>query len=359
LAPAEGFELEVTYSRTVHGQHFSPLFVHAIHEPYPLVVPLLAETNHEGIQLDKFIQGTDSQLDVLFVVSNTTTMESFQQRLQAAIPGWLERARTEGVELRVGVTTTGLVPRAVVCGGAAQGGEGGRLVPVDGSSQRVVNSVATEAATALQANVSVGLCHNLGQGLETMRQALSSPLVDSQDDPRTPLPNDGNAGLVRSTARLAVVVVSDEDDHSGFAPDSYIQFLQSIKGPGMAHRTQLYALVPTDGRCSTASDSAPRFSAVARATGGAVDSVCQGDYQPFLAQLIGRAGEPQADFPLSAAPAGAAAMRVQVQGRAVDPSLWRYDATHNTLVFQPGAVPKTGDNIQIRYRSICRAPPAP
>ena len=359
LAPAEGFELEVTYARNVHGQHYSPLFVHADGEPLPLVVPLLAETNHEGLQLDNFTQGTDSQLDVLFVVSNTTTMQAFQQRLQAAIPGWLENAHQEGVDLRVGVTTTGLVPRAAQCHGPAQGGEDGRLVPADGSSRRVVSSLAADAAAALQANVSVETCHNLVQGLETVRQALSSPLVDSQDDPRTSLPNDGNAGFLRTTARMAVVVVSDEDDHSGFAPDSYIQFLQALKGPGMSHRTQLYALVPTDTRCSTASDSAPRFSAVAKATGGAVDTVCRGDYQDFLAKVIGRAGAPQADFPLTATPTSAADISVQVQGRTVDPTLWRYDAARNALVFQGTAVPQTGENIQIRYRSICRAPPAP
>jgi len=356
LAPGEGFELEVTYSRNVHGQHYSPLFVRANSEPNPLLVPLLAETNHEGLQLDRFVQGTDSQLDVLFVVSNTTTMETFQQRLKAAMPGWLEHARQEGVDLRVSVTTTGLVTRTH-CGGGTQGGEGGRIMPVDGSRSRVVSGSTAGAAEAIQANLGVGLCHNMVQGLETIRQALSSPLVDSQDDPRTAQPNDGNVGLLRPAARLAVVVVSDEDDHSGFATASYIQFLQSIKGPGMAHRSQLYALVPTDGRCSTAGDSAPRFSEVARATGGAVDSVCQSDYQPFLAQLIRRAGDPQADFPLTATPDGTSGLTVRVEGRTVDPSLWRYDATRNALVFQPTAVPKTGENIQIRYRSICAAPP--
>jgi hypothetical protein len=358
LAPGAGFELEVTYARNVFGQHFSPLYVRANSEPNPLLIPLLAETNHEGIQIDQFVQGTDSQLDVLFVVSNTTTMETFQQRLKAAIPGWLEHARQEGVDLRVGVTTTGLVTRTY-CAGGTQGAEAGRVVPVDGSRSRVVSGSAPGAAEAIQTNLNVGACHNLVQGLETVRQALSSPLVDSQDDPRTPLPNDGNAGLLRPAARLAVVVVADEDDHSGFATSSYIQFLQAVKGPGMAHRTQLYALVSTDGRCSTAGDSAPRFSEVARATGGSVESVCQSDYQPFLSQLIRRAGDPQADFPLTATPAGTAEMSVQVQGRTVAQGSWQYDATRNTVVFGPAAIPQTGERIQVRYRSICQAPPEP
>lgn len=356
LAPGEGFELEVTYARNVHGQHYSPLYLRADSEPHPFLVPLLAETNHEGIQLDQFVQGTDSQLDVLFVVSNTTTMEDYQQRLRAAIPGWLEHARQQGVDVRVGVTSTGLVPRGDQCGGGAQGGEGGRLFPVDGSRSRVVSSTSAGAAQTLQANLDVGQCHNLVQGLETTRQALSSPLVDSGDDPRTPLPNDGNQGLLRAPARLAVVAVADEDDHSGFATDSYIQFLQSMKGPGMSHRTQFYALVPAGGGCTTAGPDGKRFEAVARATGGAVGSVCEGSYQPFLEGLIRRAGDPQADFPLTALPSGTAEMRVRVQGRTLAPSEWQYDAVRNVVIFQPGAVPKTGENIQIRYRSVCQNP---
>jgi hypothetical protein len=98
---------------------------------------------------------------------------------------------------------------------------------------------------------------------------------------------------------------------------------------------------------------------VARATGGAVESVCQGDYKPFLAQLIRRAGAPQADFPLTATPAGTAEMSIQVQGRTVDPSLWHYDAPHNSVVFESAAVPRTGERIVVRYRSICQAPPEP
>lgn len=355
LAPGEGFELEATYARNVHGQHYSPLYVSADSETAPYLIPLLAETNHEGIQLDRFTQGTDSQLDVLFVVSNTTTMDTYQQRLKAAIPGWLNRARQQGVDVRVGVTSTGLVARGPECGGGANGGEAGRLFPVNGARPRAVGSAAANAATLIQQNLDVGLCHNLVQGLETMRQALSSPLVDNADDVRTSQPNDGNLGFVRAAARMAVVVLSDEDDHSGFAPDSYIQFLHSLKGTGMSHRSQLYALVPTDGRCTTAGDSGERFAAVANSTGGAVDSVCLGDYGAFLNQLIARAGDPQADFPLTAEPTGTAEMSVQVNGVTVDPTKWNYDPARNAVVFHSGAVPRPGEQVQVRYRSVCGA----
>jgi hypothetical protein len=358
LAPGEGMELEFTYARNVLGQHYSPFHVQASNEPHPLLIPLLAETNHEGLQIDRFIQGTDSQLDVLFVVANTTTMEPFQERLKAALPGWVERALQAGVDLRIGVTTTGLAPRASVCGGAAAGGEAGRLVPVEGTRPRAISSTSPTAVATVQANLDdVGLCHNLVQGLETMRQALSSPLATSMDDPRTPLPNDGNLGFLRTTARLAVVVVSDEDDHSGFDAESYVQFLQTLKGTGMSHRSQLYALVPTDGRCTTAGNPGPRFSTVARRTGGAVESICRGDYGPFLDKLLQRADGPQADFALSATPNGTEEMSVRVQGRRLAETQWTYNPSRNAVIFQTEAVPKTGQNIEIRYRSACAEPP--
>jgi hypothetical protein len=360
LAPGEGLELEFTYARNVHGQHYTPFFISADSEPSPLLIPLLAETNHEGLQLDRFIQGTDSQLDVLFVVANTTTMETYQERLKAAIPGWIQRAKAAGVDLRIGVTTTGLAPRAPMCGGTAAGGEAGRLVPVDGTRSRAVSSGAATAAASVQANLNdVGLCHNLVQGLETMRQALSAPLATSEDDPRTPQPNDGNLSFLRSTARLAVVVLADEDDHSGFEPESYVQFLHTLKGTGMAHRTQLYALVPTDNGCTTAGPPGSRFSSVARRTGGAVGSICQGDYGPFLDKLYQRADGPQADFALSAQPNGTDEMSVRVQGRRLALDQWTYDTSRNAVVFQPGAVPTTGQMIEVRYRSACPVAPSP
>lgn len=358
LEPGEGFELEFTYARNVHGQHYSPFFVSANHEPSPLLIPLLAETNHEGLQLDRFIQGTDSQLDVLFVVSNTTTMDAFQARLKAALPAWVERAKAAGVDLRLGVTSTGLAARAGVCATPSAGGDAGRLVPVDGRRARAISGTAPTAAATVQANIDdVGLCHNLVQGLETMRQGLSSPLATSADDPRTPLPNDGNLGFLRPTARLAVVVVSDEDDHSGFDPESYVQFLQAVKGTGMAHRTQLYALVPTDEACTTAGKPGPRFATVARRTGGEVASICQGDYGSFLDKLLQRAGGPQADFTLSATPNGTAEMSVRVQGRTLPVDQWTYDVSRNAVVFQPASVPTTGQTIEVRYRSACAMPP--
>ncbi len=359
LAPGAGFEVETTYARTVLGQHYSPLWVKTSTEPTPLLVPMLAETNHEGLETERYIQGNDSQLDVLFVVSNSTTMQSTQDKLKAAFPAWLSTAASMGVNVRMGVTSTGLVPRSAQCGGGANGGEAGRLFPVDGSRARVVSSNNANAASVLSQNVDVGLCHNLVQGLETMRAALSSPLIDSQDDIRTLQPNDGNLGFLRATARLAVVFVSDEDDHSGFDPSSYIQLLRSIKGPGMAHRSSAYAIVPTDPACVTAGPPGSRFTDVAIQTGGSPFSVCQASYAPLLNQLLQRAAGKQADFRLTATPSAVADIHVKVDGVEMPTTDWSYDPVHNAVVFSPTAIPGSGQTVEVKYRSVCGAPPPP
>jgi hypothetical protein len=354
LQPAEGFEVELSFSRASLGQHFTPMFFQATGEMEPLLVPLLGETNHEGIQVERFIQGTDSQLDVLFVVSNTTTMGPYQDRLKAAIPTWLNNARNAGVDVRMGVTSTGLVQRGTQCGGGARGGEMGRLYPVDGSSPRIISSQNANAPTQLQANLGVGMCHNLVQGLEAMRQAVTSPLVDHADDPRTAEPNDGNLGFLRSAARLAVVFVADEDDHSGFDPVSYIQLMQTLKGPGSSHRTSAYALVPTDASCRTAGPPGPRFAQVAQATGGEVRSVCGDDYVSFLDKVSRRASGAQADFRLTQQASDAGEITVKVDGRRLEAgTVWTYDAGTNSVVFAPGSVPRSGQTVEVRYRSVC------
>lgn len=354
LAPAQGFEVQVDYTRSVLGQHFTPLYVQAQSEGVPLLVPLLAETNHDGLQLERFVQGTDGQLDVLFVVSNTTTMGPFQDRLKAAIPGWMARAGNAGVDLHVAVTSTGLVPRSAQCGGGANGGEAGRLFPIDGSAPRVVAGTDAAAVGALQTNLGVGQCHNLVQGLETMRQALSSPLVDHVDDPRTAEPNDGNEGFLRSTARLAVVFLADEDDHSGFDTTSYTQLLQAMKGTNMGHRTSAYAIVPTSDRsCTTAGGPGARFSEVATRTGGAALSVCSPDYASLLDPLASRAAGAQRDFRLSSVPVDPAGIIVKVDGVTQGAPRWRFDARSNSIVFDVAAVPAAGQTVEVRYRSAC------
>jgi hypothetical protein len=216
-----------------------------------------------------------------------------------------------------------------------------------------MSSTSGAAVATVQANLGVGGCHHLSQGLEAMRAALSAPLADRADDPRTPEPADGNLGLLRPSARLAVVFLSDEDDHSGFEPESYVQLIQALKGPGLSHRAQVHAIIPTDRSCVTAGPEAPRYAAVALQTGGSTFEVCRSDYSPLLDELAVRAAGAQGEFRLSRPATGPGEIAVRVDGQAVAPGWWTYDAATQSIRFDPAAVPTSGQTVEVRYRSPC------
>jgi hypothetical protein len=353
FAPGQTFEVSAQYARSALGQEYAPLYVHTQGDPQPLMLPLLAETLHAGQQFDRFTQGSGSQTDVLFVVSNTNTMGPYQARLAAAVDGLLAAARTQGVDLHVGVTSTGLSTTTQAgCYGGGSGGEAGRLVPVDGSAPRIVDLTTAGGAAVLHQSLQAGTCQNLEQGLEAMRLALSAPLIDHADDARTPQVNDGNLGFLRASARLSVVVLSDEDDHSGYDPAVYGQFLRSLKGLGGAHRATFYAIAPKSGSCQTAGPAGDRFRSVVTATGGALYDICEGDYSPFIDQLAQRGIGRQSIFALTAQP-DSTGLVVKLDGQPASGSDWYYDTSINAVVFNPGHIPAAGTHVEVDYQSAC------
>jgi hypothetical protein len=187
------------------------------------------------------------------------------------------------------------------------------------------------------------------QGFEAVRRALSDPLVDGVDDPRTPLPNDGNQGFLRDEAALVVVFVGDEDDHSPDSVATYVRFFQSKKGEFQPQRMTIYAIAPTGAACSTAGGAGTRYAEAAARTGGEVVSVCAPDYAPLLRNVANKAFAPQDRFPLSELPIPGS-VAVRVNGAPV--TGWSYDAALNSVVFSPGPAP--GARVEISYRRACQ-----
>ena len=98
------------------------------------------------------------------------------------------------------------------------------------------------------------------------------------------------------------VVVSDDDDTSPDAVDTYVRFLQQLKGAGAGGRAAIYAIVPSGETCPSASGQGIRFAEAASRTGGAIESVCAPDFGPLLQDVVSRAFSAQTRFPLSGTP---------------------------------------------------------
>ncbi len=352
LSPGQGFSVEVGYLAQVRGMNLSPLFVETPSLPAPLLVSLVGESSKRMDKTDVFVQQDVSKVDVLFVVDNTASMVEEQPRITAAMPTFAEAALAKGVDLHVAVTTTGIESVSGQCHGGAQGGEAGRFFPVDGTQPRILNHRMPDLAARLRDNVAVGQCDTVEQGFEAVRRALSAPLVDSADDPRTPQAGDGNLGFLRDEAALVVVFMGDEDDHSPDSVDTYVRFLHERKGERQPQRVGVYAIAPTAEGCPTSGGGGTRYAEAAARTGGEVLSVCANDYAPLLRAVANKAFSNQDRFPLSEAP-DASSLTVRVGGSVVTGG-WSYDAATNSVVFEADHVPAAGARVELYYRRACR-----
>ena len=307
-------------------------------------------------QTDRFFQESEAKVDVLFVVDNSGSMMEEQQSLGQNFAAFLSAANQAAVDYRIGVTTTGLDSSPggwSECPGGAQGGENGRLFPVDGSRPRVITPSTPDAAAVFAANTRVGVCHWNEQGLDAAHRALSDPLIYQSDDPRTPLANDGNADFLREDAKLAIIFLSDEEDFSSQPVAFYETYFLALKGNDKSKLSINAITGPLDlGSCPTSSSSGSRYIQLAQATGGAVESICTPNWAASLEKLSNSAFGPNRRFTLSEEPADVTRIVVDVNGSRVT-SGWEYDASTNSILFERTAAPPPGAMVEVTYPLGC------
>ncbi|WP_233610286.1 choice-of-anchor D domain-containing protein [Corallococcus sp. AB049A] len=307
-------------------------------------------------QTDRFIQQAEARVDVLFVVDNSGSMMEEQQSLGANFAAFLSQAAAAQVDYRIGVTTTGLDPSPggwSECPGGALGGENGRLFPVDGTSPRIITPETPNAAGVFANNTHVGVCHWNEQGLDATWRALSDPLLYNLDDPRTPQLNDGNGGFLREDAKLAIIVLSDEEDFSSQPVAFYETYLLALKGNDPSKVSFNAVVGPEDlTTCTTSSSSGSRYMELARRLNGVVDSICTPNWAASLEKLSESAFGPNRAFPLSELPEDPGAIAVRVDGVPVTEG-WAYDARANAVIFERLRAPAPGVVVEVTYPLGC------
>jgi len=357
LAPGAKTTFTVQYAPTDEGGDSAALRVTADGVSY--TAGLVARGLNKPTKTDLFMQDSSAKVDVLFVIDNSGSMMEEQQNLGQNFAAFLHAAQQQNVDYRIAVTTTGIDPSPggwSVCPGGAEGGEAGRFFPVDGSSPRIITPTTNNAAGVFANNVKVGWCHWNEQGIEAAYRALSPPLVNSADAPNTPQANDGNAGFLRSDAKLAIVFLSDENDYtSSIVNDDvsfYETFFKGLKGNDPSMLTISAIVGPeTLSSCPTASSSGTRYIKLAQSTGGVVESICTTNWAQSLMAIGGNTFGPRRVFPLSQVPTDPQQIVVDVNGMAA--SGWTYDAATNSIVFMESATPAAGAVVQVTYPLGC------
>ncbi len=159
----------------------------------------------------------EKDADILFLIDNSGSMEAEQQSLQANFPKFMEVLQTlEGgaPNMHIGVATSDMGQKAgdgtgtgFGCEGSGDDGllrtapaiSGNFIIDEESGGGRNVNYTGT-LGDAFSAIAAVGIAGcGIEQHLASMQRALENP---------------GNAGFLRPEAKLAVIVIADEDDCS-------------------------------------------------------------------------------------------------------------------------------------------------
>ena len=260
-----------------------------------------------------WVQEEISVLDILWVIDNSGSMNIFQTNLAANIGIFMNAFANTGADYRMAVITT------------------------DRSSFiTVIDSNTPNAEAVLSALIMTGV-HGSGmeKGIEMAYRSLDHDSAAPGGD------------FFRDYAKLAVVFVSDEPDHS-FPWSTYINFFNTIKPLGDFIPYGVIGDVPGGCIMSSNRSADPGFGYwdLIDHFGGSWYSICASDWgvqlQDMAEEMTGRNS-----FILDEVDPIENTISVRVNGQVS--SNWTYDALLNSVIFNQDHTPLEGQTITIEY----------
>ena len=283
-----------------------------------------------GRHVDVIVPVTGAEVDVLFVVDNSCSMNEHAEDLANNAAWFVQRFVETSVDYHVGVVTTDLVDPE----------QSGRLRTAFG--QRWVEPGSANAVDALQGMLNVGVD---GAFPERGLGAIVRARVDEAEY---------NAGFWRENATLHAMVVSDERDFTfgGDDPEDLAAFVDWFDGLKRSPFERTFTAID-DEQFGPSGPGGIRYAQVAEAIGGSVQPIDASDWTAALVALGLRAVSVGDTFFLSREPVPRS-IEVSLrppseQATRLPGSDWEYDAARNAVVL---AVPPESDRteVHIAYR---------
>jgi len=305
-------------------------------------------------QLDTFQQKVTAKVDILWVVDNSASMEEEQAQLADNYDYFMEFITDPGspIDYQIGVITTDMDDPA----------HSGKL---QGNPLIITNQTPNpEAAFAnnVQVNISGGGTGGNEMGMLAANMAMTEPLV-----------NGFNDGFLRPDAGLAVIFVTNEDDHSNGETGYYMRFFSSVKDIGNENNVVVAAIagpVATDG-CTAAgqieADAAYRFedlisemqriwNLTESGVQGYFISICDPEFGLKLNELGFSVAGLSRKFLLSRYPdLDFMPITVMVDGVEIleDPDTgWQFKEAERAIHFPGSYVPPPGSTIVVEYGNL-------
>lgn len=295
---------------------------------------------------DTWAQAPNNQVDILWVIDNSFSMEEEQQVLAEGFAAFASQLESSGTDFQIGVITTSF---------DYSDSERGVLV---GDPPFLTPDDDYEALFAARTSVGTG-GSDKEKGLEAAVFALS-PLMTVSGAP--------NEGFVRKDAQLLVIFVSDEEDCSDNgalegqpAADCYTQLDKLTPVPTIVQDLQDlkddFSHVQTGAIVGTRQSSCPdviegsRYQQVSALTGGLIGDICRTEWNGMLGDLGLNATGIRTSFQLSSA-AQPDTLQVFVDDVEVpnDPQRgYTYDEASWFITFHKDAIPPRGSSVSASY----------
>lgn len=233
----------------------------------------------------------NKDVDILFVVDNSGSMEQEQKDIGLKIGGFLDKIKD--LNWQIAITTTDENAMTKSGSDVLRAWGDGQLRSFDG--EMGANFILKPNSLPLVADVEkmLGDALNVGikgsgneRGINAAYRAIERSAAASV-----------NKDFIRADARLAVVVISDEDECStGLAeckggtedfskPENLLKKAADTLGANKVVSFNSIIYIPNDAACTTGQSEGKVYEQLTNLTGGVKGSVCSNDFSAPLAAL--------------------------------------------------------------------------
>lgn len=269
--------------------------------------------------IQEWIQEEEKIYDILWIIDNSGSMNTFQTRLASNISNFMTYLNAPGdIDFRIGFITTDQY----------------QLVApyIDNNTPNAVSE-----ATYIASNIGIS-GNGTEKGLEKALQALEYFSLSGE--------------FLRQDSMLIMIFVSDESDYSPLPVGDYIQGFLNIKPQS---QIKVYAVIgdypqgcnTSNGSWSVNADFGIEYFNVMNYFGGSWYSICDYDWSTNMTNMAQDISVKTA-FELNHNDPIVETIEVYINGQQVLNG-WTYEAYDNWVKFDNNNIPESGQTIRIEY----------
>ena len=273
-------------------------------------------------QVDRLLQVTQPEVDVLWVIDDSCSMSDEQNRLATNFPIFFDFFEGSGMEYHIGVVSTDM----------DNASKRGRLITKDG--YRYLDPETPAAASVFAKMTLLGTS---GSATEKGNDATYAALETER--------NNYNLGFLREKSGVHVIVVADEQDYStNITPDELAAYLNGLRQD------------PDDVTFSgIVLNNDTKYKQVSNNVGGIIWDVAQQDWTLVLEMLGLQAAGLKREYFLSQLPVPGT-IKVSVVENSITFSFtegedWEYNPIRNSISFHE-YVPNPMAEVLLEYQIL-------